>query len=174
MTIQFELMFDPGEIGELANSYSFPDDADALKAGDKIRAGQCTRSNLGAIFEWKTNGRGRSRLLKNSDAEIADALNLAMEAKTDRAAVAVLMGLNGIQVPVASAILTAIFPERFTIIDFRALEALGVTEASVTVDFYLAYLNACRKLARDNKVSLRTLDRALWQWSKEQVGTGGN
>lgn len=36
-----------------------------------------------------------------------------------------------------------------------------------TVDFYLAYPQACRGLAQKNSVSLRELDRALWQWSKE-------
>jgi hypothetical protein len=82
--------------------------------------------------------------------------------------VAVLCGLRGVEIPVASAILTAIDPERYTIIDFRALESLGVKSSWHTVDSYLAYLEQCRELARQNTVSLRELDRALWQWSKEQ------
>ena len=96
-----------------------------------------------------------------------DALHLAVHAQTERAAIAVLCGLHGVDVPVASAILTAVAPERFTIIDYRALESLGVTNYVPTVDFYLAYLRACRELVRENTVSLRELDRALWQWSKE-------
>jgi hypothetical protein len=123
-SLKFQLRFDPAALPELANRYSFQDDFDPLTAGDQIRRGQYTRANLERIFEWKTNGRGRSRLAKNTDEEIADALKLAVEATTDRAAVSVLTGLNGVQVPVASAILTAINPERFAIIDFRALEAL--------------------------------------------------
>jgi hypothetical protein len=137
-----------------------------LEAGNHIREGEYTRENL---EKWKTGGRGRSRLTKNSDVEIADTLRLATLAETERAAVAVLTGLNGVHVPVASAILAAIDPERFTVIDFRALEALGVTEANTTIDYYLEYLDACRRLARENKVPLRMLDRALWQWSKEQA-----
>jgi hypothetical protein len=90
-----------------------------------------------------------------------------MDAKTERAAIAVLTGLNGVQVPVASAILTAIHPERFTIIDFRALQALNAAQP-ITLDFYLDYLDECRRLAKANNVDLRTLDRALWQWSKER------
>lgn len=41
--------------------------------------------------------------------------------------------------PVASAILTAINPEGFTIIDFRALESLRITnrQAYYTIDFFL-------------------------------------
>jgi hypothetical protein len=124
---------------------------------------------LGRIFEWKTNGRGRSRLLVNTDEEIADALKLAIAANTDRAAVAVLMGLSGVQVPVASAILTAIDPERITIIDFRPSEALNVIQPSINIGVYLSYLDKCRELAKENNVPLRTLDRALWQWSKENA-----
>jgi len=162
-----KLQFDPSLISELAARYSFQEDAEALDAGERIRAGEYTRGNIAKIFEWKTNGRGRSRLEKNSDADITDTLYLATEAKTDRAAVAVLTGLNGVQVPVASAILTAIDPKRFTIIDFRALEALGVLQPVISINFYLEYLEECRRLAGKNGVSLRTLDRALWQWSKE-------
>jgi hypothetical protein len=164
---QFTLLFDPSQILKLAARYNFQDDTRALSAGVRIRAGHYTRKNLMEIFEWKTKGRGRSRLLKNNDQEIADALMLAIAAKTDRAALAVLRGLNGVEIPVASAILTAIDPKRFTIIDFRALEALGIGKANITIPFYLAYLTECRKIARQNKVSLRTLDQALWQWSKE-------
>jgi hypothetical protein len=164
---QFRLAFESMLIPKLAARYSFEEDTDALSAGADIRSGAYTRQNLERIFEWKTNGRGRSRLRKNSDAEIAEALTLSTSAQTDRCAVAVLMGLNGVRVPVASAVVTAINPERFTIVDFRALEALGVEQPYISIDFYLAYLDACRGIACENNVALRTLDRALWQWSKE-------
>jgi hypothetical protein len=168
MDRQFKLIFDPEKIEEYAARYSFSEDTQPLQAGKQIREGKYTRENLEVIFEWKTGGRGRSRLLENSDEEIADALWLATIAVTDRAAVAVLVGLNGVEVSVASAILTAMYPERFTIIDFRALEALGVDKWPGTVNYYLEYLDACRALSRDNSVTLRTLDRSLWQWSKER------
>ena len=164
---QFRLLLRPSQIKEIAGRYQFVDDTKALNAGAQICKGQYTRANLLAIFYWKTKGRGRSRLQKNTDEEIADALALAVAAKTDRAAVAVLVGLDGVEVPVASAVLTAIDPKRFTIVDFRALEALNQKKANITINFYLAYLNECRRLAKKNKVPLRTLDRALWQWSKE-------
>jgi hypothetical protein len=110
-----------------------------------------------------------SRPRKNSDDEIADASTLATAATTERAAISVLCGLQGVDVPVASAILTAIDPERYTVIDFRALEALGSSSKDRSVNFYLAYLDACRRLAKMHHVSLRDLDRALWQWSSEQT-----
>jgi hypothetical protein len=105
-------------------------------------------------------------LQRNSDEEIADALRLAVSAKTERAAIAVLRGLQGVDAPVASAILTAINPEHYTVIDFRALQALGSKSKDRSVNFYLAYLTRCGQLAKTHHVTLRDFDRALWQWSK--------
>ena len=121
--------------------------------------------NLELIFRWKTNGRGISRLGINSDEEIADALHLVTVAKTERSAITAPCGLYGVEVPVASAILTAINPERYTVIDFRALEALGTDTTDRTIDFYLFYLAACRDWAIRYGANLRDFDRALWQWS---------
>jgi hypothetical protein len=137
-----------------------------MNAGRAIRAGDYRHGHLATIYEWKTKGRGRNRLLRNSRREVAEALRLATTAKTERAAVAVLLGLHGVNVPVASAILTVVHPRRYTIIDFRALEALGSKTRDRSLGFYLKYLAACRTIARSWGVSLRDLDRALWQWSK--------
>jgi len=171
---RFVLQFDVSEIPRLAARYLVDDqgaDDEALRAGREISSGSYSRDNLQVIFRWKTGGRGISRLNRNTDEEIADALQLAVRAAADRSAVAVLCGLNGVEVPVASAILTVINPERFTIIDFRALESLGITDrqAYYTIDFFIDYLRFCRGLASQCRVGLRTLDRALWQWSKEKT-----
>jgi hypothetical protein len=165
---RFLPQFEPSKINELAQRYDSKEDEEPLQAGCAIRDGDHSRANLMKIFEWKTRGRGRTRLSRNTDIEIADALRIAVEAKTDRASVAVLCGLSGVAVPVASAIMTAIDPSRYTIIDFRALEALGYTGSDRTIDFYLGYLSKCRDLAKEYKVSLRDFDRALWQWSKDR------
>jgi hypothetical protein len=79
---------------------------------------------------------------------------------------------------VASAILAAIYPERYTVLDYRALEALG--HARHDVRFYEEYLAYCKRLAESNIVNpqselpaptpLRTLDRALWEWSRSHMG----
>jgi hypothetical protein len=38
------------------------------------------------------------------------------------------------------------------------------------VSFWLRYVAACRELAAACGVTLRTLDKALWQHSKERAG----
>jgi len=142
-----------------------------IAAGSRIRI----RKDFMAIFEWKTRGRGRSRPARNADAEIRDALDLAMTARTERAAIAVLTGLAGVDVPVASAVMTAIDPVRFTIIDFRALWSLGVEQRSpyYPVAYYLDYLAACRRISAETGADLRTLDRALWGYSKRHQKRNG-
>jgi hypothetical protein len=166
-TVRFTLAFPPSRIGELAARYRDYDDATVFAAGRRIAEGNFGIAELRTIFEWKTRGRGRSRLDKNTPEEVEDALRLALAARTERSAISVLKGLAGVDVPVASAIMTAIDPKRYTILDFRALFSLGVERTFTSVGFYLSYLAACRRIAKSVRVDLRTLDRALWQYSKE-------
>jgi hypothetical protein len=171
----FKLQFEPEEIAKLNERYAYNDDAPALAAGKHIAKGTYSRAHLETIYRWKTGGRGISRIRRNTDEEIADALRLAASANTDRSGLAVLRGLSGVDIPVASAVLTTINPGRYTIIDFRALQSLGVNDPPVlTVSYYLEYLGVCRELAKQQKVSLRVLDRALWQWSSEKSQTRRN
>jgi hypothetical protein len=165
MAPKFQLRFKPSRIAILAKQFSFGDEATIFEAGKRIAAGDYGMENFQAIVKWKSN-RSIGLAQRNDPADVRDALRLAVSAKTERAAVAVLTGLRGVKVPVASAILTAIKPDQFTVIDYRALESLGISKTVLSVEFYLDYLAGCRRLARAHKVSLRTLDRALWQWSK--------
>jgi hypothetical protein len=109
-----------------------------LDAGHRIACSDYTRANLEIIFRWKTGSRGISRLARNSDEEVRDAPEPAINAnnaRIERASVAVLCGLSGVGIPVASAILICIDPLRYTILDFRALEAPGITDHCETIDF---------------------------------------
>jgi hypothetical protein len=75
--------------------------------------------------------------------------------------------------PTASVLLHFAMPDRYPILDVRALDSLGVTGRSTYPPaFWLGYLDACRSLAAEHGVSLRTLDKALWQYSKEQGASG--
>ena len=77
------------------------------------------------------------------------------------------MGLRGVAMPMASAILTSIDQNKYTVVDFRAQDALSIPEVYVDLNFYLLhYLPECVRLASKAGVSLRNFDRALWSWSK--------
>lgn len=164
----FRLMFPMNEVRRWAKLYPEEDDFEPFRAGAKIREGDYSRSNLETIVRWKSPRRLKL-ISENSDLEISDALHLAICAAEPRSAFAVLMGLRGVGTPMASAILTAIDQEHYTVIDYRALQTLGVPEVETDLNFYLLdYLPECKRLAHEAGVDLRTLDRALWSWSKEQ------
>ncbi len=150
----------------------------AFEAGEAIRKGEHTLANLEAIVRWKSE-RVVHYVIGNNTEKIKRALALAAAPdSTIDDAVKALLELQGVDIPVASAILAAIFPERYTVLDFRALEALG--HARHDVRFYEEYLAFCKRLAESDIVKpqgglpaptpLRTLDRALWEWSRSHIG----
>ena len=52
--------------------------------------------------------------------------------------------------------------------DFRVIWSLGWKQPKYyNFDFWQKYVNELRKLAKKYKVSLRTLDKGLWYYSKE-------
>jgi hypothetical protein len=135
----------------------------ALLAGQKIREGNYALENLMPIVEWKSQ-RPKGLISRNKPLDVADALATLAHCKRDRTKVSSLIGLRGVQVPMASAILTVFDPERYTIIDVRALQTLGIRQPYLSVDHYLEYLAFCR--AGASEVTLRDFDRALSQMSK--------
>jgi hypothetical protein len=150
----------------------------AFEAGEAIRNGDYTLANLEAIVRWKSE-RLVQYLIGNSNEKIRRALAVAASPDaTTETAVKALTELHGVDLPVATAILAAIYHERYTVLDYRALEALG--HARHDLRFYEEYLDFCKRLAESNIVSpqsnlpaptpLRTLDRALWEWSRTHMG----
>ena len=105
----------------------------------------------------------------NGESTVIDATRRALAAHDEATRFAALLELEGVGAPTASTLLYVAFPNDYPILDVRALESLGVKSRSTyPVSFWLAYLQACRALARETGVSLRTLDKALWQYSKER------
>jgi hypothetical protein len=146
---------------------------DAFEAGEAIRGGDFSLANLEAIVRWKSE-RVVHYLIGNSNESIRIALKVAVSPKaTAQEAIKALIELQGVDIPVASAIMAAIYPERYTVLDFHALEALGV--ARHNAEFYAAYNAFCNQLAERGIIkpqenlpgptALRALDRALWAWS---------
>ena len=93
----------------------------------------------------------------------------------ERQRIEALTRLHGVDYPTASVLLHLAHRDSYPIIDFRALWSLGV-ETPPTAYFFTywwAYTQACRSLAKDAGVRMRTLDRALWQYSKERRPSKG-
>jgi thermostable 8-oxoguanine DNA glycosylase len=146
--------------------------------------GTWSREDLEWIIEWKVGVFTKpilKHLRKNDDKEIQAKIEEAVHEPDIRSKVEALTSLNGIGVPVASAILMFIDKDRFTVIDERAWNVLQETKyisqqlsEDPTVDEYLIYLGACWTLANEYDVSIRTLDRALWVLDIEDENIAGD
>lgn len=76
--------------------------------------------------------------------------------------------LEGVEWPTASTLLHFCDTREYPILDFRALWSLGyVKPPHYTMEFWLAYMAFTRALAKKVTLPIRTVDRALWQYSKE-------
>src|SRR5580700_1035353 len=185
MVAYFQLQPAEAELQELAEQYwqttgekEHELEKAAFEAGEAIRTGETTLANLEAIVRWKSE-RTVQYLIGNSNEKIRRVLaTAAAPDATTETAVTALLELQGVDLPVASAILAAIYPERYTVLDYRNLEALG--HARHDVRFYEEYLAFCKRLAESNIVSpqselpaptpLRAIDRALWEWTRSHAG----
>jgi len=149
----------------------------AFEAGELIRGGDFTLPNLETIVRWKSE-RMVHYLIGNSNQNIKSALTVATAADTSpQDAINALIGLRGVDLSIASAIMATIFPERYAVLDYRALEALG--HGKHDVQFYAEYNAFCNRLAEEGKMKpqddlpgatpLHALERALWQWSRTRA-----
>ena len=166
---RFELQFPPERIPQLARRFTYEDDARCLAAGAAAyRRGHYSRDEFLMVCGWKT-ARSGPKVAANGEQAIAAATASAFAEDDERARIDALLALEGVGVPTASALLFFAFPAEYPILDVRALESLGVRGRSqYPVSFWLEYLDACRGLAHRHGVDLRTLDKALWQHSKER------
>jgi len=97
----------------------------------------------------------------------------------------ILDNISGIGVAIASAILTVCYPEKFTILDYRALNSLRKKESDRCSDAnfpkkaeyfkisdYVKYNNICKDVWVKYCSSLRDFDRALWamDWYEGENG----
>jgi len=181
MVAYFQLQPAEADLQQLADQYwqkagekEHELEAAAFEAGEAIRGGDYSLANLEAIVRWKSE-RAVHYLIGNSNEKIRRVLSVAASPEsTTEAAVRALLELHGVDITLASAIMAAIFPDRYTVLDYRSLEALG--HARHDVHFYEEYLDFCKRLAESNIVKpqsdlpgrtpLRTIDRALWEWSQ--------
>jgi hypothetical protein len=175
---EFVLQFPPEEIEPLAARFGDTDDFACAEAGAAARVrGHYRRDEFLTVCDWKTS-RSRPRVERNDAVAVEAATRIGLGSGGERERMQALIELNGVGVPTASTLLHFAFPEDYPILDVRALESLGyVTTRSVyPIDFWLAYLEACRELAKRHEVSIRTLDKALWQHSREasRSSTGGH
>jgi hypothetical protein len=153
--------------------YSGKDD-DLIARRKRIRRERKMRlADLCAVCLWKAP-RAAGRARKNTNMEVEELTCLALRANSERVRVEVLQTLHGASYPTASVILHFYHTDTYPILDVRALWSMGISQLpQYTFEFWWNYVGECRKMfararRRFPKLSMRELDRALWQYSYEK------
>jgi hypothetical protein len=170
MPTVFRPRFPLSEVPFWADRYAYANDSAVRSKGQQAGLrGWYTREDFLAVMLWKT-ARTQSRCRKNTEASVVEATRLALSTRDERERMSALTALHGVAFPTASVLLHFARPDLYPIIDYRALWSLNVDPppASYSFEFWWVYTEACRSLAKEAGVPMRTLDRALWQFSKQR------
>ncbi|PTT89158.1 hypothetical protein DBR42_08370 [Pelomonas sp. HMWF004] len=126
-----------------------------------------TQSQLHEVALWKS--KRRAALVKeNEEAFVREVTAFAFSAAYEQSRIGALVLLSGVQYPTASVILHFCLDETYPILDFRAIWSLGLKQPSVySAEYWIEYTELCRTLAATHGLSVRELDMALWQYSRE-------
>ncbi len=127
-----------------------------------------TKGILLYIAEWKA-ARVKGHVNKNDEQYVKEVTQVSLSTKNEKLKIEILTLLNGVQIRMASAILFFCFPEQYTVMDYRAWDSLKALdkingEIDDTFECWQKYNEICREIAKQNGVSLRKLDKALWQY----------
>ena len=164
----FKLRLPPSEIRRWAKSYSYPGEERIVnEMSPRARArGHLTRLEFLELCRWKSP-RSQPRCAVNTASQVHEATAIALATADERAKTFILRSLAGVGWPTASVILHFCDRRPYPILDYRALWSLGFAKPpTYTFDFWWAYTQFMRRLAHSTGYDMRTLDRALWQFSK--------
>ncbi|MFH1924224.1 MAG: hypothetical protein ABIP48_30590, partial [Planctomycetota bacterium] len=162
-----KLRFDEKQIAAIAAKYAYQrEDEEVTRLKRDVAArGFLTKDDLQKVAYWKAP-RSVHHIEKNCEEYIKEVTGFALRTTSERARIQALTVLDGVSWPTASVILHFFHEEKSPILDFRALWSLMVELPNqYTFSLWWPYVQFCRELSRRNRVDMRTLDRALWQYS---------
>ena len=164
-----KLRFKEPEIRQIAERYEYPHEETELLNLRKVvlSKGFLSKELLSKVAKWKAP-RSAGHVVKNSDKYVKEITAFAFNAKNERSRIETLTILDGVSWPTASVILHLFHNEKYPILDFRALWSVTMgVPTQYSFPFWWPYVEFCRGIAKRNNVDMRTLDRAMWQYSKE-------
>jgi len=136
-------------------------------------------NELDDIFHWKLRGqysRQKRNTQLNTDELVRDVTKYAFsisgsdESNVVKLMLKALIILHGVQIPVASAIMTLCYPEKYCVVDFRGWRQVYGKEkehGNYTITEYLEYWTIIKCTANKYGVTPQELDMALWQYDIE-------
>ncbi len=171
----FRLRFPENEIPKWAKLYiSKPkemlleNEIIEIAAGIHLR-GYLTKADLHLFSKWKSGARNLRHIKSNLEEYIKQITATSLSATNERFKIEVLTLLDGVGWPTASIILHICVNNTYPVLDFRALWSLSIEDSiQYNFEFWWEYTLYCRRLSDRCNVDMRTLDRALWQYSYER------
>ena len=136
--------------------------------------GYLTQCELMEMAHWKDPQFARSNIKKGNLPERIEAVTRdAFRPSDDWEKLEKLTDIVGVGESIASAILHLYDQERYPILDRHALWALTIDHTKVDYDekFWKKYVKFCQAKAECHGVCMRTLDRALYKFSKSGAAT---
>lgn len=124
-----------------------------------------------SICMWKS-ARQKQRYKRNKDG-IKEISKKVFAENDEKIKMKILCELEGVNIPMASALLTVVNPEKYAVIDIRCLEALENKGLGIgntpSLKTWIKYLKIVRNLAKENKVTPREIDMALFAMHREDL-----
>ena len=149
--LEFVLQFPMDHVRDYAARYEYGDDDEVIAIGRAARErGFYLREEFVAVCRWKTT-RSAPRVAMNNTESVERATRVALlETSAERERMEALRVLAWSRVADASVLLHLGYPERYPILDVRALHALGVRQPSAySFRFWQAYVSACVRTGRE-------------------------
>jgi hypothetical protein len=170
-----ELRFPISKIRELSDNY----DADMGKRDRELtdaitqkvfpayeRRGYLKKEEFLTVCAWKTP-RSKPRCESNDESFIQAISQISRTTDCEKLRIQIWTLLAGVKWPTASVFLHFAFPNRYPILDFRALWSLRTdVPPQYSFSFWTRYTESCCTLARKAGVTMRVLDQALWKYSE--------
>lgn len=152
-----------------------PVTADLIKSLRHVKRDKVlTKSELVSVCRWKSP-RAIRHIEANHGRTVRRLTCKALSTRSEQKRLEYLMALRGVSVPMASAILTLIDPQRYGVIDIRVWQALfainSVRKNPKGVNFtfkqWYHYLCKLRYHAKEIGVSVRTVERTLFYYHRK-------
>lgn len=166
--MRFRLQIPPRQVRAYQSRY----DVTADPKLDHLRSvsedpGYLTTEQLYEVCRWKSPRRPKLART-NTEELVREITHFAFHANCEESRIGALTLLNGVSFPTASVILHFCVDSSYPILDFRALWSLGIDKPPLyTTALWKEYAHFCRRLAAKHSLSVRELDMALWQYSRE-------
>ncbi len=135
-----------------------------------------TPEEFDEILRWKLRsqyGRQEERRKANTEEVIQTVTGAALsvthpdEGYETELRLGILCSIRGVGVPVASAVLALVFPEKYAVIDFRGWrQVFGQERRTFLIADYKRYLREVRRLATELGWPVQEVDMAIWAYDR--------